>query len=76
MFDSEAELREAQKEQSRVTWLLEDASQYHMGTKLTLVHDGFDTAESEMLKGVTFGWTMIIAALKTQVETGRDLRPQ
>lgn len=76
LFDSEKALRKAQQEKSKVTWLLEDASAYHMGTQLTLVHDGFDSPESEMLKGVTFGWTMIIAALKTQVETGRDLCSQ
>lgn len=75
LFDSDEALRAAQQEQSTVTWLIEDASQFHMGTKLTLVHDGFDSPDSKMLEGVTFGWTMIIAALKTHVETGRDLRP-
>ncbi|WP_158408048.1 SRPBCC domain-containing protein [Corynebacterium epidermidicanis] len=76
LFDSEAALKVAQQEQSRVTWLIEDASVYHMGTKVTLVHDGFDSAESEMLKGVSMGWTMIIAAMKTYLETGTGLRPE
>lgn len=75
LFDSDEALKQAQQEQSKVTCLIEDASQYHMGTTLTLVQDGFDSPESEMLKGVTFGWTMIISALKTHLETGRDLRP-
>lgn len=75
LFDSDEALKRAQQEKSTVTWLVEDASAYHMGTKLTLVHDGFDSPESEMLKGVCFGWTMIISAMKTHLETGRDLRP-
>lgn len=35
LFDSDEALKQAQQEQSRVTWLIEDASPYHMGTKLT-----------------------------------------
>jgi len=55
---------------SRVTFELEP-----IGTtvKLTVIHDGFQ-GNTEMLKGVSQGWPMILSRLKTLLETG-DVSP-
>jgi uncharacterized protein YndB with AHSA1/START domain len=68
---SEGVFAELVKEQiSRVTFELEP-----VGTtvKLTVVHDGFQ-GNTEMLKGVSQGWPMILSRLKTLLETG-DVSP-
>jgi hypothetical protein len=40
--------------------------------KLTVVHDGFEPG-SAVLNGVSQGWPMVIARLKTLLETGVTL---
>ncbi|CAM5392263.1 Metalloregulator ArsR/SmtB family transcription factor OS=Streptomyces rimosus subsp. rimosus (strain ATCC / DSM 40260 / JCM 4667 / NRRL 2234) OX=1265868 GN=SRIM_033320 PE=3 SV=1 [Streptomyces rimosus subsp. rimosus] len=38
--------------------------------KLTITHDGFDSADSKMLEGVSGGWIMMLSELKTILERG------
>ncbi len=71
---TDEQLVELQKEpRARVTFTVEPAveSPIRPGriewTKLTLIHDGF-VPGSEMLKGVSEGWLMIMSKLKTEVE--------
>jgi hypothetical protein len=40
--------------------------------KLTVVHDGFDPG-SAILEGISEGWPVILANLKTLLETGDTL---
>jgi hypothetical protein len=42
--------------------------------KLTVVHDDFDPG-STVLEGVSQGWPVILASLKTLLETGEALTP-
>ncbi|MFF8815283.1 SRPBCC family protein [Streptomyces pactum] len=43
-------------------------------TRLAVVHDDFEPG-SEMLKGVSEGWPLILSSLKTLLETGEPLPP-
>ena len=52
---------------SRVSFLLETVSK---GTKLTLIHDEFQP-DSHMYEMVSQGWPLVLAGLKTLLETGR-----
>jgi uncharacterized protein YndB with AHSA1/START domain len=54
------------EEPSLVTWELEDIPG---GCRVTLTHGGW-TNQAETHKGVLGGWRKIVAALKTQLETG------
>ncbi len=47
------------------------------GVKLTVIHDDFETA-SAMLESISNGWPLILASLKTLLETGESLsaRPE
>lgn len=74
LFDSDEAFEEACKERSKVTFDIEPAEEAALGTKLTVTHDGFDSAESKMLEGVSGGWIMILSALKTLLERGRPVR--
>jgi len=60
----------ANEPRSKVTFDLEPAGE---STKLTVTHDGF-TPDSTMLGMVSQGWPAVVAALKTLLETGEDLR--
>ncbi|MFE2930873.1 SRPBCC domain-containing protein [Streptomyces sp. NPDC059278] len=75
MFDfaSDEEWDRAVRERSKVAFDIEPAEEPEMGIKLTLTHDGFDSAGSRMLEGVSGGWTMILSTLKTLLEGGRFL---
>ncbi len=42
------------------------------GVKLTVIHDDFDTG-SAMLESISNGWPLILASLKTLLETGETL---
>lgn len=54
---------------SRASFDLEPAGD---AVKLTVTHE-FDTADSELFKGVSGGWPMILASLKSLLETGEAL---
>jgi uncharacterized protein YndB with AHSA1/START domain len=57
------------EKRSKVTFEIEPAG----GTvKLTVTHDDF-VPGSEMLKGISQGWPMILAGLKSLLETGEPL---
>jgi uncharacterized protein YndB with AHSA1/START domain/DNA-binding transcriptional ArsR family regulator len=73
LFDSDEAFAEALRERSRVSFDIEPAEMAMMGTKLTITHDGFDSAESKMLEGTRLGWVMILSALKTLLEDGKLL---
>lgn len=51
---------------STVTFDIEDQGQF---VKLTVLHDGFD-AGSAVLAGISEGWPLVLAGLKTLLETG------
>lgn len=54
---------------SRVTFDLETMGD---ATKLTVIHDGL-AADSQMFRGVSRGWPMVLSSLKTMLETGKPL---
>jgi DNA-binding transcriptional ArsR family regulator len=54
---------------SKVSFDIEPIGQ---GVKLTVVHDGFDPG-SAMLESISKGWPLILASLKTLLETGESL---
>jgi uncharacterized protein YndB with AHSA1/START domain len=54
---------------SRVTFAIEPVGAM---VKLTVVHDGFDPG-SAILEGISEGWPVILANLKTLLETGDTL---
>jgi uncharacterized protein YndB with AHSA1/START domain len=59
------------KEQpSRVTYLLEPFGDL---VKLTVTHQNF-AADSATLPSIAFGWPMVLASLKSILETGRPLQ--
>jgi uncharacterized protein YndB with AHSA1/START domain/DNA-binding transcriptional ArsR family regulator len=63
-------LAELQKERlSKVTFEIEPAGS---AVKLTVLHDDFEP-DSEMLKGVSQGWPMILSNLKSVLETDEAL---
>jgi uncharacterized protein YndB with AHSA1/START domain len=63
------EFAEAAKEQSKVTFEIEQA---RSAVKLTVIHDGFQPG-SEMLKSISQGWPVIISGLKSLLECGEAL---
>jgi uncharacterized protein YndB with AHSA1/START domain len=54
---------------SRVTLEIEPTAGV---TRLSVLHDRLETG-SEMLKGISEGWPMVLSSLKTLLETGRAL---
>jgi uncharacterized protein YndB with AHSA1/START domain len=52
---------------SRVTW---EITPHEDQTKVALIHEGLDL-DSELGRGVQDGWTQIISAMKTVLETQR-----
>ncbi|WP_331447418.1 metalloregulator ArsR/SmtB family transcription factor [Streptomyces xanthochromogenes] len=68
LFDSDEEFESARTEQSQVAFDILPADPASLGVKLTVTHDGFENADSEMLKGVSGGWVMILSTLKTLIE--------
>ncbi|MFG3282231.1 ArsR/SmtB family transcription factor [Streptomyces sp. NPDC048111] len=68
LFDSDEEFEKARTEQSQVAFDIVPADSDTLGVKLTLTHDGFESTRSEMLKGVSEGWVMILSTLKTLME--------
>lgn len=65
---SDAEFAEAAKERSKVAFDIEPAEEPELGVKLTITHDGFASADSKMLEGVSGGWIMMMSQLKTILE--------
>ncbi len=61
--------RAASERRSKVTFAIEPVGQM---VKLTVVHDGFDPG-SAVLEGISEGWPVILASLKTLLETGDTL---
>ncbi|MGW8326446.1 ArsR/SmtB family transcription factor [Streptomyces sp. NPDC055808] len=68
LFDSDEEFERARTEQSQVAFDIQPADPASLGVKLTITHDGFESTDSEMLKGVSGGWVMILSTLKTLIE--------
>jgi uncharacterized protein YndB with AHSA1/START domain/DNA-binding transcriptional ArsR family regulator len=60
----------AAEPRSRVTFEIEPAGD---AVKLTVVHDGFEPG-SKVAESVSGGWPIVIARLKTMLETGDPLR--
>jgi uncharacterized protein YndB with AHSA1/START domain len=55
---------------SRVTF---DLEQLEKSVRLTVMHDELEP-DSQMLRGITFGWPAVLSSLKTFIETG-DVEP-
>ncbi len=55
---------------SRMTYLLEKLEE---SVKFTLVHE-IATPNSKLIEGVSTGWPMILASLKSLMETGESLQ--
>jgi uncharacterized protein YndB with AHSA1/START domain len=55
---------------SRVTF---DLQPLEKSVRLTVTHDDLEP-DSQMLRGITFGWPAVLSSLKTFVETG-DVQP-
>ena len=53
---------------SRMTYLLEQQGEL---VKLTVTHE-MDKSESKLIKAVSGGWSMILASLKSLLETGES----
>jgi len=51
---------------SRVTY---DIAPYQDMVRLTVTHEDLEP-DSEMLRGITFGWPLVLSSLKTLLETG------
>ncbi|HEY2386791.1 MAG TPA: SRPBCC family protein [Candidatus Binatia bacterium] len=54
---------------SRVTY---DIAPYQHMVRLTVTHEDLEPG-SQMLRGITFGWPVVLASLKTYLETGKGL---
>jgi uncharacterized protein YndB with AHSA1/START domain len=54
---------------SRVTFDIEPA---YDSVRLTVTHDLLEP-DSDMLRGITFGWPAVLSSLKTLLETGKPL---
>ena len=50
-----------------------DLEPLEKSVRLTVTHDELEP-DSEMLRGITFGWPAVLASLKTLLETG-DVQP-
>ena len=42
--------------------------------RLTVTHDDLEP-DSDMLRGISYGWPRVLSSLKSLLETGRPLRP-
>jgi len=69
-FGSEALAALAAEPRSKVTFEIEPAGD---AVKLTVVHDGFEPG-SKVAENVSDGWPVVMAQLKTMLETGEPLR--
>lgn len=49
-----------------------DIEPFQGAVRLTVTHDELE-ADSEMLRGITKGWPLVLASLKTLLETGQGL---
>jgi uncharacterized protein YndB with AHSA1/START domain/DNA-binding transcriptional ArsR family regulator len=68
-FNDEYFAKVAAERRSKVSFEIEPHGQ---GVKLTVIHDDFDPG-SAMLESISGGWPMILASLKTLLETGKAL---
>jgi uncharacterized protein YndB with AHSA1/START domain/DNA-binding transcriptional ArsR family regulator len=68
-FSDEYLAKVASERRSKVTFAIEPVGQM---VKLTVVHDGFEPG-STVLEGISEGWPVILANLKTLLETGDTL---
>jgi uncharacterized protein YndB with AHSA1/START domain/DNA-binding transcriptional ArsR family regulator len=66
---TDEEFAEAVKERSKVTFDIEPTRSV---VKLTVTHDDFQP-DSQMLKGISEGWPVILSSLKTLLESGETL---
>lgn len=58
--------------EERTTRVAFDIEPYRGVVRLTLTHDRLEPG-SEMERGITEGWPMVLSSLKTLLETGRPL---
>jgi uncharacterized protein YndB with AHSA1/START domain/DNA-binding transcriptional ArsR family regulator len=68
-FSQEYLAKVAGEPRSKVTFDIEPAGEM---VKLTVVHDGFEPG-STVLESITHGWPVLLASLKTLLETGAPL---
>jgi uncharacterized protein YndB with AHSA1/START domain/DNA-binding transcriptional ArsR family regulator len=68
-FSEEYLARLATERRSKVSFEIEPIGE---GVKLTVVHDDFDEG-SAVLESISSGWPLILASLKTLLETGESL---
>lgn len=68
-FSEEQRARFAAERRSKVSF---DIEPHGEGVRLTVIHDDFDPG-SAVLESVSGGWPLILASLKTLLETGRAL---
>ncbi|MBB5785601.1 ArsR/SmtB family transcription factor [Jiangella mangrovi] len=68
-FDPAEVAQWAKEQRSKVTFDLEPMGDM---VRLTVVHDGFPVG-SEVLKSISNGWPVLVASLKTLLETGEPL---
>ena len=71
-LDDEFLARVGAERRSKVTFEIEPMGEK---VKLTLIHDGFDP-DSAVLPLISGGWPVVLANLKTLLETGEPLEPQ
>jgi uncharacterized protein YndB with AHSA1/START domain len=57
-------------EPSRVTY---DIDTVHDQVRLTITHDGFSKADYTTRSGISTGWPLVIASLKSLLETGKSI---
>jgi len=62
----------AQEQESRVTWEIEPGDDG--ASLLTLVHDRLEAAPRTAANVAGVGWMGVLSALKTLLETGKELR--
>ena len=58
--------------EERTTRVAFEIEPYREVVRLTLTHDRLEPG-SEMERGITEGWPMVLSSLKTLLETGRPL---
>jgi uncharacterized protein YndB with AHSA1/START domain len=57
---------------AKTSRVIYDVEPFGAMVKLTLTHEDLEPG-SEMAKGVSFGWPLVLASLKTFIETGASL---
>lgn len=61
-----------ERDEAKQTRVAIDVETYREVVRLTVTHDRLE-AGSDMLRGITDGWPMVLSSLKSLLETGRPL---